>query len=93
MLLLLLLLLLSILGASSTVLVVVPIQPSMAYDVQMNRHMIQILESETQVPVLQYHVPTDCSTADANIYQKHRNLVFEIPCRQVLHIQHMSAIV
>lgn len=90
---LLLLIFLSILGASANLLVVVPIQPSMAYDVQMNRHFIEILESETHLPVLQYAVPSDCFTSEANIYQKHRNLVFDIPCRQVLHIERVSAVV
>tara|TARA_Y100001970_G_scaffold273870_1_gene372662 strand:+ start:295 stop:576 length:282 start_codon:yes stop_codon:yes gene_type:complete len=80
-------------STQANLLVVVPIQPSMAYDVQMNERAISIVESTSQLLVLQYAVPVDCHTSQANIYQKQRNLIFDIPCHPVLYLQSYSAVV
>lgn len=72
-----------IIQTQASLLVVVPIMPKIAYDVQMRPRYVEIVESETGIPLLEYAVPHGCSTADANIYQKGRNLVFEVPCRIV----------
>ena len=65
---------------SSNVLVVIPIRPSIPYDIQMGSNKISLHESESQKKLLDYLVPFGCHTERANVYQKSKNLIVEIPC-------------
>ena len=78
---------------SENLLIVVPIFPSVAYDIKYDENTLMMKDSRTQQVLVSYQIPNSCEHQKASIVKRHRTLLFSLPCiktsRQIAYIWHL----